>query len=156
MQKILVTSIALGISIGFPFAALADSYNNFIRKQVAEFENPNSGKCKEKTIKGGIENGAQITYNLCIYKNKPVFLRTNADDTPISVSTFKGGKVVRLSFAEATIGVGFRNAQPVVEWNAGEFGDGKRGVNWNLNAEQKSRYLKSAATDDRILRKFGL
>ena len=142
----------MGISLLLPLAALADSYDNFMRKQVAEFQNPNNEKCKEKRIKGGIVSGAQITYDLCIYKNKPVFLRTSADDTPISVSTFKAGKVVELSLWEGTGGVGFRNGVPVVEWNAGEFG--KRRVNWNLNAEEKSRYLKGAETDNRILSKF--
>jgi hypothetical protein len=152
MQKILATSIALGISLGLPLAALADSYENFMRKQVAEFQNPNGEKCKRKEMKG-IENGNKMIYSLCIYKGKPVFLTTIADDTPISVSIFKGGKVVQLSLWEGTGGVGFRNGEPVVEWNAGEFS--KRGVNWSLNAEEKSRFLAGAAKDNQILRKFG-
>ena len=154
MQKILATSIALVVSLGLPLAALADSYDNFMRKQIGEFQNLNYEKCKEKIIKGGIENGGQITYNLCIYQRKPVFLRTSADGTPINISTFKGGKLVELSLAEGTSGLGFRNGVPVVKWNSGEFG--QRGVNWNLNAEEKSMYLKAAATENRILRKFGL
>jgi hypothetical protein len=48
MQKILATSIALGIGLGLPLAALADSYDNFMRKQVAEFENPNYRQMQEK------------------------------------------------------------------------------------------------------------
>jgi hypothetical protein len=153
MQKILVSSIALAFSLGMPLAALADSYDNFMRKQVAEFENSNSDKCKERKMEGGVESGSKITYYLCVYKNKPVFLRTVADDTPIGVSSFNGGKLVQLSFAEATGGVGFRNGQPVVEWNSGEFS--KRRVNWTLNAEEKARFLKEAAKETRILRKFG-
>ena len=151
----LATSIALVVSLGLPLAALADSYDNFISKQIGEFNNLNWEKCKNKIIKGGIESGSQITYNICIYKNKPVFLRTSADGTPINISTFKGGKLVELSLAEGTSGVGFRNGVPVVRWNSGEFG-GQRGINWNLNAEEKSMYLKAAAEENRILRKFGL
>ncbi len=152
MRKILVSSIALAFSLGMPLAALADSYDNFIRKQVVEFQNPNSEKCTRKEIKG-IENGNKMIYSLCIYKGKPVFLTTIADETPIGVSVFKGGKLVQLSFAEATGGVGFRNGQPVVEWNSGEFS--KRRVNWNLNAEERAKFLKEAAKETRILRKFG-
>ena len=156
MQKILVTSIALVVSLGLPLAALADSYDNFTKKQIGEFQNLNWEKCDNKIIKGGIERGGQITHNLCIYKRKPVSLMTSNDDTAINVSTFKGGKLVELSLEEdGSSGVGFRNGVPVVKWNSGEFG-GQRGVNWNLNAEEKSMYLKAAATENRILRKFGL
>jgi hypothetical protein len=101
----------------------------------------------------GIEDGNNMIYSLCIYKGKPVFLTTIADGTPISVSVFKGGKVVQLSLWEGTGGVGFRNGEPVVEWNGGTFS--KRGVNWSLNSEEKSRFLAGAAKDNRILRKFG-
>jgi hypothetical protein len=153
MQKLLGSAIALAFTLGMPLAALADSYDNFMRTQVAEFEGSNNEKCKEKSMKGGMESGSKITYNLCIYKGKPVYLRTSADGTPINVSTFKGGKVVQLSFAEATGGVGFRNGQPVVEWNSGEFS--KRRVNWKLTAEEKSKFLEVAAKEKRILRKFG-
>ncbi len=152
MQKLLVSSIALAFTLGMPLAALADSYDNFMRKQVAEFQNPNSEKCKRKEMKA-IENGIKMIYSLCIYQGKPVFLTTIADETPIGVSVFKGGKVVQISLWEGTGGVGFRNGAPVVEWNAGEFS--KRGVNWNLNAEEKSKFLAGAARDTRILRKFG-
>lgn len=153
MRNLLVSSIALAFSWGIPLAALADSYDNFMRKQVAEFENSNSDKCKERKMEGGVESGSKITYYLCIYKNKPVFLRTVADDIPIGVSTFKGGKVVELLFAEATGGVGFRNGKPVVEWNSGEFSE--RRVNWRLNSEENAHFLKEAAKEMRILRKFG-
>ena len=148
MQKLLISSIALAFTLGVPLAALADSYDNFMRKQVAEFENPNSEKCKEKSMKAA-ENGNEMTYDLCIYKGKPVFLRTSRDGDPMGVSTFKGGKVVQLLWAEQG-STGFRNGQPVVEWNPGE-----RRVNWKLTTEQKSNFLKMAAQENRILRKFG-
>jgi hypothetical protein len=80
-------------------------------------------------------------------------LRTVADETPIGVSTFKGGKLVELSLSEGTGGVGFRNGQPVVEWNSGEFS--KRRVNWKLTAEEKSKFIEIAAKEKRILHKFG-
>jgi hypothetical protein len=152
MQKILTTSIVLAFTLVMPLAALADSYDDFVRKkESAEFENPNGEKCKRKEIKA-IENGNKMTYSLCIYKGKPVFLTTLVDDTPISVSIFKGGKVVQLSLWEGTGGVGFRNGQPVVEWNSGEFS--KRRVNWKLNSEEKAKFLADAAKETRILRKF--
>jgi hypothetical protein len=153
MQKLLGSSIALAFTLGMPLTVLADSYDSFIKDRVAEFRNPNTDKCKEKKIEGGVESGARIAYYLCIYKNKPVFLRTVADETPIGVSTFKGGKLVELSLSEGTGGVGFRNGQPVVEWNSGEFS--KRRVNWKLTAEEKSKFIEIAAKEKRILHKFG-
>jgi hypothetical protein len=152
MQKILATSIALAFTLAMPLAALADSYDNFMRKQVAEFQN-DTEKCKEKKLEGGIESGVKITYHLCTYKGKPIFLRTSADDSPIGVSIFKGGKLVQLSLWEGTGGVGFRNGDPVVEWNSGEFS--KRRVNWKLNSEEKAKFLADAAKEKRILHKFG-
>jgi hypothetical protein len=152
MQKSLISSIAIAFTLGIPLAALADSYDNFISKQVAEFENPNGEKCKEKSMKGDTESGREVTYELCIYKGKPVRLRTSYDGAPMSASIFKGGKVVQIMWEAG--GVGFRNGQPVVEWNGGE--SGKRGVNWSLNAEQKSDFIKMAAKEKRVLRKFGL
>lgn len=151
MQKILATSFALGISLGLPLAAFADSYKTFMKTQVAEFEHSNSGKCKEKTMEG-VESGSKMTYELCIYRGSPVYLRTSSDGTPMSVSSFKKGKLVQIMWAEAG-SVGFRNGQPVVEWNPGE--SGERRVNWKLNAEEKSNYRKMAGKNIRILRKFG-
>jgi hypothetical protein len=151
MRKLLVSSIAIAVTLGMPLAALADSFDNFIRKQIAEFQNPNGEKCKEKSMKGGMESGSEITYEICVYKGKPVRLRTSADGTPMSASIFKGGKVVQIMWEAG--GVGFRNGEPVVEWNGGE--SGKRGVNWSLNAEEKSTFLKMAAKEKQVLRKFG-
>ncbi len=151
MQRILISSIALGLSLGMPLSALADSYDKFLKTQSAEFQSVGSEKCKEKKISVK-EGGTEISYDLCILRGSPVFLRTSADDMPIGVSIFKKGKLVQLSLWEGTGGVGFRNGQPVVEWNS-EFS--KRRVNWNLNAEKKVRFLKEAAKETRILRKFG-
>jgi hypothetical protein len=153
MQKLLGSAIALAFTLGIPLAALADSYDSFMKSQVAEFRSPNTEKCKEKNLDGGVESGVKISYQLCIYKGQPVFLRTVADETPIGVSSFKGGKLVELSLSEGTGGVGFRNGQPVVEWNSGEFS--KRRVNWKLTAEEKYKFLEVAAKEKRILRKFG-
>jgi hypothetical protein len=136
-----------------PLTALVDTYDNFMKNQVAEFRNSNTEKCQEKKLEGGNESGAKITYYLCIYKGQPVFLRTVADETPIGVSSFKRGKLVELSLSEGTGGLGFRNGQPVVEWNSGEFS--KRRVNWKLTAEEKSKFLEMAAKEKRIMRKFG-
>jgi hypothetical protein len=72
----------------------------------------------------------------------------------LSVSEYKGGKLVQLSLWEGTGGVGFRMGKPVVEWNSGEFG--KRQVNWKLTAQEQSNYLAIAAKERRILYKFGI
>ncbi len=152
MKKLLGSAIALAFTLGMPLAALADSYDNFMRKQVTEFENPNNGKCKEKNI-NGVEDGRKMSYQLCIYKNQPVFLRTVDGGEATGISIFKGGKLVQLSGGGGTAGAGFRNGKPVVEWNSGVFGE--RRVNWKLNAEEKSWYLEGAAKEQRILRKFG-
>jgi hypothetical protein len=55
MQKLLISSIALAFTLAMPLSALADSYDDFMRKGSAEFENPNNGKCKEKNINGGTD-----------------------------------------------------------------------------------------------------
>ncbi len=135
-----------------PLSALADSYDNFIKTELAEFNRVGSEKCKEKRISVK-ESGAKISYDLCIFNGSPVFLRTSADDIPNGVSIFKKGKLVQLSLWEGTGGVGFRNGQPVVEWNSGEFSS--RRVNWKLTAKEKSKFIEIAAKEKQILRKFG-
>jgi hypothetical protein len=135
-----------------PLSALADSYDKFLKTQSAEFQSVGSEKCKEKKISVK-ESGTEISYDLCILNGSPVFLRTSADDMPIGVSVFKKGKLVQLSLWEGTGGVGFRNGQPVVEWNSGEFSS--RRVNWQLTAAEKSKFRELAAKENQILRKFG-
>jgi hypothetical protein len=130
-----------------PLSALADSYDKFLKTQSAEFQSVGSEKCKEKKISVK-ESGTEISYDLCILNGSPVFLRTSADDMPIGVSVFKKGKLVQLSLWEGTGGVGFRNGQPVVEWNSGEFSS--RRVNWQL-----TKFRELAAKENQILRKFG-
>jgi hypothetical protein len=118
-----------------------------------EFSIPGQDRCKNKTIE--VQKGKdRIVYELCILKGKPIILRTYNDGTMISESGYKKGKLVRTSSSEFGDGVGFRNGQPVVEWHYGE--TVKRGVNWNLTAEQKSDYLSTVAEERRILLKFGI
>jgi hypothetical protein len=152
MWKILAASIAIGFTLATPLATLADNYENFIKTQAAEFNGNSPENCKEKKLEA-TEGGAVITYELCIIKNSPVYLRTSAEGTPIGVSSFKKGKLVQLSLWEGTGGVGFRNEKPVVEWNSGEFSPRK--VNWKLTAEEKAKFLELAAKEKKILRKFG-
>jgi hypothetical protein len=153
MQKLLASTIAISILLGIPLIALADTYDDFIKTQVNEFESVGSDQCKEQT-REVMEGNNQITYNLCLLQGQPIFLRASNDGTPFSVSNYKKGKLVQLSIWEGTGGVGFRNGKPVVEWNSGEFS--KRMVNWKLTAEEKSKYIKIAAKERRILLKFGI
>jgi hypothetical protein len=153
MQKLLASTITISIALGISCTALADTYDDFIKNQVAEFESFGSDKCKEKT-RTVMEGNHKVTYNLCILQGKPIFLRASNDGTPVSVSNYKNGKLVQLSMWEGTGGVGFRNGKPVVEWNSGEFS--KRRVNWKLNAEEKSKYLEIAAKERLILLRFGI
>ena len=153
MQKLLASTIAISVTLGIPLIALADTYDDFMKTQINEFESVGSDKCKEQT-REVIENGYKIRYDLCLLQGKPIFLRASNEDTPFSVSNYKNGKLVQLSMWEGTGGVGFRNGKPVVEWNSGEFS--KRRVNWKLTATEKSKYLEIAAKEKRILLKFGI
>ncbi len=152
MQKSLA-AIIFTIALGMPLVATADTYDDFIKTQLAQFSNVGSDRCKMKT-RTEIEDGNKIVYELCILQGKPIFLRMSNDGTPLSVSKYRRGKLVQFSLWEGTGGVGFRNEQPVVEWNSGEFD--KRQVNWQLTASAKANYLDIAAKERRILRKFGI
>jgi hypothetical protein len=152
MYKSLAAAIA-AIAVGIPISATADTYDNFIKTQLAQFKSVGSDRCRMQTSEV-IEDGNKIVYELCILQGQPIFLRASNDGTPSSVSEYKGGKLVQLSLWEGTGGVGFRNGQPVVEWNSGEFG--KRQVNWQLTAPAKANYLDIAAKERRILQKFGI
>jgi hypothetical protein len=153
MQQSLVTTLAISLLLATPIASFADTYDDFMKNRLVEFQSVGSDKCKERK-KDIMEDGNKITYELCILKGKPIFLRASNDGTPFSVSTYRQGKLVQLSMWEGTGGVGFRNGQPVVEWNSGEFS--QRKVNWQLTAAEKSKYLAIAATERRILLKFGI
>ncbi len=152
MWKQLAASTALGLVLATPLAALADNYDKFIKTQSAEFEGVGQENCKEKTLQI-TEGETKLIYDLCIFNNSPVFLRTRTEDMTIGVSTFKKGKLVQLSLWEGTGGVGFRNEKPVVEWNSGEFIT--RRVNWKLTAAEKAKFSEIAAKEKKILRKFG-
>lgn len=153
MRQLLAATIIINLTLSLPLAAFADAYNDFIKKQVAEFQSLGTEQCKEQS-KAVMEGNNKITYDLCLLKGKPIFLRASNEGTPLSVSSYKQGKLVQLSLWEGTGGVGFRNGQPVVEWNSGEFS--KRRVNWKLTAAEKSKYLDIAAQERRILLKFGI
>jgi hypothetical protein len=153
MQKLSAITLAVGMGLAIPIVALADTYDEFIKTQLIEFKSVGSDKCKEQK-REAIEDGNNITYELCILQGKPIFLRTSNDGTPLSVSEYKQGQLVQLSMWEGTGGVGFRKGQPVVEWNSGEFS--QRKVNWQLTAKEKSKYLAIAAKEKRILIKFGI
>jgi hypothetical protein len=153
MQKFLASTIAIALSVGMPLVALADTYDKFIKTQLAEFQNVGGGRCKVQT-REVVEGGNTIVYELCIFNGQPVYLRSSNDGMPFLVSEYNKGKLVQLSMWEGTGGVGFRNGQPVVEWNSGEFS--QRRVNWQLTAEEKSNYLATAAKEKRILLKFGM
>ncbi|AFY94277.1 hypothetical protein [Chamaesiphon minutus] len=152
MQKLLAAAIVT-IASGLPLVASADTYDNFIKTQLAQFRSVGSDRCKMRS-RTVVEGGNKIVYELCILQGKPIFLRASNDGTPLSVSEYHQGKLVQLSMWEGTGGVGFRNGQPVVEWNSGEFG--KRQVNWKLTAQEKSNYLAIAAKERRILLDFGI
>jgi hypothetical protein len=152
MWKKIAASIAVSFTLATPLATLADSYDKFIKTQLAEFESPAPEDCKEKKLEA-VEDGNTIIYELCVVNNSPVYLRTRNEDIPLGVSSFKKGKIVQISLWEGTGGVGFRNEKPVVEWNAGEFSTRK--VNWKLSSAEKTRFSEMAAKEKQILRKFG-
>jgi hypothetical protein len=153
MRQLLAATITISFTLGLPLAAFADPYDEFIKNQVAEFQSLGSDQCKEQS-REVIEGNNKITYDLCLLQGKPIFLRASNEGTPFSVSSYRKGRLVQLSLWEGTGGVGFRNGQPVVEWNSGEFS--KRRVNWKLTTTEKSKYLDIAAKERRILLKFGI
>ncbi|WP_310488336.1 hypothetical protein [Chamaesiphon sp. VAR_69_metabat_338] len=155
MQKILAVAIAISLSTDIQMAALADTYDDFMKTQIAEFQS-NRGeefKCKQRKIEA-IVNNQKVAYKLCLLGGKPIELNVYLDDTLTSSSSYRKGKLVHLALSEFGDGVGFRNGQPMVEWHYGEYG--KRGVNWKIAAKDKAIYLQNAAEDKRILLKFGL
>jgi hypothetical protein len=155
MQKILAVAIAIGLSLDIQMTTLADTYDDFMKTQVAEFQS-NRGeefKCKERKIEA-IADNHKITYKLCLLGGKPIELNVYMDGTLTSISSYRKGKLVHIALSEFGDGVGFRNGQPVVEWHYGEYGT--RGVNWKIAAKDRAVYLQNAAEDERILIKFGI
>jgi hypothetical protein len=155
MQKILAVAIAISLNMDVQMAALADTYDDFMKTQIAEFQ-PNPGdafKCKHKKIEQ-IGTDLKRTYDLCVFKGKPVTLEIYTDGAALDSIAYRNGKLVQMALSEFGDGVGFRNGQPVVEWHSGEYG--KRGINWNITATEKASYLDSADRQRRILRKFGI
>jgi hypothetical protein len=153
MSKLTKLTIAIVLTLCSPRIAIADTYSDFIKTQLAEFQNVGGDRCKVRS-KEVMEGGNKIVYDLCIFQGKAVFLRGSNEGTPFSVSEYNKGKLVQISLWEGTGGVGFRNGQPVVEWSSGEFS--KRRVNWKLTPAEKSKYLADAAKENSILLKFGI
>jgi hypothetical protein len=156
MIKVLWSIIGSGLVLVTPNLATAnDIYSQFMKTQVAEFEGDKiPDNCKEKKIEVKEQPNNKATYELCAVKGKPIYMRKSYDGTPVSVTNYSKGKLVGLSLGEGTIGVGFRNNQPVVKWNSGEFGT--REVNWKLSKEDKALYKKEVEESKRILKKFGI
>jgi hypothetical protein len=155
MQKILAVAIAIGLSLDIQMTTLADTYDDFMKTQVAEFRN-NRGeefKCKQRKIEE-IVNNQKFAYKLCLLGGKPIELNVYMDGTLTSISSYRKGRLVHIALSEFGDGVGFRNGQPVVEWHYGEYGT--RGVNWKITAKDRAVYLQNAAEDKRILLKFGI
>jgi hypothetical protein len=156
MKKLLWGIIATGLVLTVPQLATADdAYSRFIKTQLAEFEGDNPpDNCKEKKIEVLEKPNNKATYELCAIKDKPIYMRKSYDGSPVSVTNYSKGELVGVSFGEGTMGVGFRNNEPVVKWNSGEFG--KRGVNWKLTPEDKALYRKDVKESKRILKRFGV
>jgi hypothetical protein len=156
MRKIFLGIMTTGLVLSIPHLANAnDAYSRFIKTQVAEFEGDKAPEnCREKKLEEKDENNNKITYELCAVKGKPIYIRASNDGSPFGVMNYNKGKLVGLSIAEGTAGVGFRNEQPVVYWNSGEFGT--RSVNWNLSAKDKATHRKEVDKSNRLLKKFGI
>lgn len=156
MRKLLWATIAAGLVLSTPHLANAnDAYSRFIKTQVAEFEGDKAPEqCREKNLEEKDEGNYKITYSLCAVKGKPIYIRASNEDSPFAVMNYSKGKLVGLSLAEGTAGVGYRNEQPVVYWNSGEFST--RTVNWKLSAKDKATYQKDVIKSNRLLKKFGI
>lgn len=153
MRKLFGSTLIISLIASIPAVALADAYDRFMKTQMVEFQAANEDKCKKKTIET-MQGEFKMTYELCIYRERPIYLVTKSDDVTIDVSYYRNGRLVRMILSEFGDGVGFRNGQPVVEWHYGE--SGKRGVNWNITPTDKAKYLDGAANQRRILLKFGI
>ncbi len=146
--------LVINFSLGMPIIALADTYDKFMKTQVAEFQSVGDELCKVQK-REVIKDSQKITYELCILRGKPIFLYVYTDGAALDISNYRNGKLVQMALSEFGDGVGFRNGQPVVEWRSGEYGN--RGVNWKITAKDKAIYLESAAKQRRILLKlFGV
>jgi hypothetical protein len=156
MQRIFVSTIIMSLGLGIPMIAVADTYDDFMKTKIAEFQsNPgDESKCKHKKIET-IAGDFKKIYDLCILRGKPVTFHIYTDGTSLDISDYRNGKLVHIALSEFGDGVGFRNGQPVVEWHYSEYG--QRGVNWQITAQAKASHLASAAEQRRVLLKlFGV
>ncbi len=153
MFKLTKLTIAIVLTLCSPKMAIADTYDDFIKTQLNEFQNIGGDRCKVKS-KTVMEGSNKIVYDLCMLQGRAVFLRASNEGIAFSVSEYNKGKLVQISLWEGTGGVGFRSGKPVVEWSSGEFS--KRRVNWKLTPAEKSKYLADAAKEKSILLKFGI
>jgi hypothetical protein len=156
MQRILSSIISISLGISIPIIASADTYDDFMKTKIAEFQSTPSDirKCKHKKIATSTGDFTKI-YDLCLLQGKPVTLYVYTDGAALDISDYRNGKLVQIALSEFGDGVGFHNGQPVVEWHAGEYG--RRGVNWKITAQDQASYLASAAEQRKTLLKlFGV
>jgi hypothetical protein len=152
MRKLLLGLMSIGLITSIPFAAHADvAYNRFKKTQMAEFTGDKAPeKCPEKKLKIN-ENSNGFLYELCAVKGKPIYIRASSDGVTYGFYEFKAGKLIKITAVDAFISTGYRNEQPVVEWDYGN-----KTVKLKLSAEEKSQLRQEVTNIKGILKKFGI
>lgn len=152
MRKLLLGLMSIGLITSIPFAAHADvAYNRFKKTQMAEFTGDKAPeKCPVKKLKAN-ENGNETVYELCAIKGKPIFIRASSGGVTYGFYEFKAGKLIQVTAVDAFVSTGYRNEQPVVQWDYG-----KETVNLKLSAEKKSQLRQEVTNIKGILKKFGI
>lgn len=152
MHKIFLSLMSVGLILSTPLVANADAaYNRFKKTQMAEFEGDKAPEnCREKKLEV-TESGNKVLYELCAVKGKPIYIRASSDGVTYGFYAFKNGKVVQITGVDAFISSGFRNEQPVVQWDFGN-----ETVNFKLDTETKTILRQDIVKIKKILNKFGM
>jgi hypothetical protein len=152
MRKLLLGLISIALVTSIPNSAHADTaYNQFKKTQMAEFKGDKAPeKCPVKKLKAN-ENENETVYELCAVKGKPIFIRASSGGVTYGFYEFKAGKLIQVTAVDAFVSTGYRNEQPVVQWDYG-----KKTVNLKLSAKEKSQLRQEVINIKGILKKFGI
>jgi hypothetical protein len=153
MRKIMLSliSVSLIISVSSLVANADAAYSRFKKSQMAEFDGDKAPlNCPEKKLEA-TESGNKFLYELCAVKGKPIYIRASSDGVTYGFYAFKNGKVIQITAVDAFISSGFRNEQPVVEWDFGN-----ETVNFKPSAETKTQLRQDVVKIKKILNKFGI
>ncbi|MGF1673384.1 MAG: hypothetical protein ACFCUV_06810 [Rivularia sp. (in: cyanobacteria)] len=153
MRKLLTSLVAVGLVLGTSAIANADAaYEKFKKTQMSEFNGDKAPQnCPEKKLTAKEYGGNQVIYELCAVKGKPIYLRSSIDGVVYSFYSFKAGKLIKNDAPDAFISIGYRNGQPVVQWDWGN-----QTVSYKLDPDLKASLRQDSVKIKGILQRFGI